>query len=234
MRSDVQAVLVALAAVWVAGCASGLEGAVRSQAAIDLVCPERQVSVRGLRGDEYVRDFEVEGCGRRARYQGACSVVGSCTAYRAKQRGEPTSGEAPTAEVPEPPPPLVVVTPDGNTLIAEAEREVAVEPEPEEVEREDAEAAVAREVAAPSGEARAVTLRNACPRTVALFVGAKPGAEDGRYMSLGSNSSISPKLRTGELLWLLDAEQAGVASVAIAGGTREVEVAEGCAGLTAR
>jgi hypothetical protein len=233
MRSDVHRVLAALAALSTVACAGGLEGAVRTQAAMDLACPEGQMTVRDQRSDNYVRDFEVHGCGKRARYQAACSMVGTCTAYQSKELGEhpQASSDAVTAGVEDlqPAPPLVVVMPDGNTVVAE----VVPPPAPEAAPAVEPAVASASPVV-PSGEARPVTLRNACPRTVSLFVGPQPGAEGGRYMTLGSNSSISPRLQAGEQLWLLDEKQGGTASVSISDGTREVEIAESCGGLTAR
>lgn len=85
-----------------------------------------------------------------------------------------------------------------------------------------------------AGEGATVTLRSACPRTVTLFVGSQPGAEDGLYMTLGAGSSIAPRLATGTSLWLLDARQAGLASVSIDASTREIAIAENCSGLAAR
>src|SRR5687768_8186369 len=72
-----------MALVTASACAGKLDGIVRSQAALDLACPEDQVQISDLRSDNYVRDFSVSGCGRSAHYQAACSMVGSCTAYRA-------------------------------------------------------------------------------------------------------------------------------------------------------
>ncbi len=236
-----------LASLSLLACAGQLEATVRSQAAQDLACPEGQVVVRDLRSDNYVRDFDVSGCGQHAHYQAACSMVGSCTAYRAEELGK---HRVPGSDA------LTVGHDDLRPAESGAEAkpaEVAAAPaEPEvagavAVERDATELGAARLGAAPtevvtatasgpapSGEARAVTLRNACPRTVPLFVGAQPGEEGGRYMTLGAGNTISPKLRAGEQLWLLDNRQAGLVSVSIDGSTREVEIAESCSGLAAR
>ena len=86
----------------------------------------------------------------------------------------------------------------------------------------------------PPAEERTVTLRNNCARRVVFYIGQQPGEGDGRYMTLGSTNMISPRLRLGDLVWLLDEKQVGLTSVAVSGRTSEIEVAESCAGLTPR
>jgi hypothetical protein len=86
----------------------------------------------------------------------------------------------------------------------------------------------------PPAEERTVTLRNNCARRVVFYIGKQPGESDGRYMTVGSTNMISPRLRVGDQVWLLDQQQAGLTSVAVSGRTSDIEVAESCAGLTAR
>jgi hypothetical protein len=223
-------------------CASALADTVRRQAAVDMGCPEGQVVVRDLRSDNYVRDFDVQACGKQAHYQAACSMVGSCTAYQAHELGEhPLAGsDALTAGVEDLQPsaptsvPVVVMAgasePVPMVPVVEASEPTAAPSVTvvNTVETRSAAGPVAADGTVP------VTLRSACPRTVTLFVGAQPGAEDGVYMTLGAGSSIAPKLAVGASLWLLDARRAGVASVSIDASMREVAIAENCGGLAAR
>lgn len=224
-------------------CASALEETVRRQAAVDMRCPEGQVAVRDLRSDNYVRDFDVQACGKQAHYQAACSMVGSCTAYQSRELGaHPLPGsDALTAGVEDLHPPAPVNPP--TIVMAGASEPIpmvpVVEAEPEPTLTPGTVTVVNTvETRSAGGGAvggeQVVTLRSACPRTVTLFVGAQPGAEDGVYMTLGAGSSIAPKLATGASLWLLDGKQAGVASVSIDASMREVAIAENCGGLAAR
>lgn len=222
-------------------CASALADTVRRQAAVDMGCPEGQVSVRDLRSDNYVRDFDVQACGKQAHYQAACSMVGSCTAYQAHELGEhPLAGsDALTAGVEDLQPSAPTSVP--VVVMAGASEPVPMVPVVEASEPAGPSVTVVNTVetrsaagAVAADGAVQVTLRSACPRTVTLFVGSQPGAEDGVYMTLGAGSSIAPKLAVGASLWLLDARRAGVASVSIDASMREVAIAENCGGLAAR
>lgn len=231
-----------------AACAGKLDGIVRSQAALDLACPEDQVRVSDLRSDNYVRDFTVSGCGRNAHYQAACSMVGSCTAYRA---GEIAADSLPAGDA------LTVGTDDlqpaaapapapaeaGNTTVV-GEAALPTDAPSEEPTVSVSESVTSSVVAAtpepapkpaPSyGPPQTVTLRNECPRTVTMFIGEQPGESGGRYMTLGSTNMIGPSLRSGEQVWLLDSKQAALTSVSVATNTREIVIAESCSGLAAR
>lgn len=237
-RSAFMLVFAALIGI---SCASALEETVRRQAAVDMGCPEGQVAVRDLRSDNYVRDFNVQACGRQAHYQAACSMVGSCTAYQARELGEhPLPGtDALTAGVEDLHPSAPTSVP--TVIMAGSAEPIpmvpVVEPEPERA----ASVTVVNTVetrgtgaAAGDGNEQVVTLRSGCPRTVTLFVGAEPGAEGGVYMTLGAGSTIAPRVATGTSLWLLDAKQAGIASVSLDASMREVTIAENCGGLAAR
>ncbi|MBK9758200.1 MAG: hypothetical protein IPO88_32730 [Nannocystis sp.] len=255
MSRNVPGVLVVAWALSLAGCASALEETVRRQAAVDMSCPEGQVAVRDLRSDNYVRDFSVSACGKQAHYQAACSMVGSCTAYQSRELGEhPLAGsQALTAGVEDLQaapvnPPTIVMAGASEAVpmvpVVEAAPVVPVVAAPTVAGENGASEVVAgssvtvvNSVAThgvAAGEGATVTLRSACPRTVTLFVGSQPGAEDGLYMTLGAGSSIAPKLATGTSLWLLDARRAGLASVSIDASTREIAIAENCSGLAAR
>ena len=242
-----------LAAVLMA-CGSQLAGVVRSQAALDLGCPEDQVEVTDLRSGNSVRDFSVAGCGRQEHYQAACNMTGGCQAYRPGEaaRYPVPASEGLTAGADDLKPgddreasDATTVVGDGSTPAAEGGEQpkkvvaagagatpgeamaLASELSPAGTPSESAETRL------PPTEERTVTIRNNCSRRVVLYVGKQPG-EGGRYMTLGSTNMISPRLRLGDQVWLLDEREAGLASVSIAGSADEIEIAENCAGLSAR
>lgn len=224
VRRSVLALLV-IASVTPA-CAGRLEDVIRAQAAGDLSCPESQVSVRGrARGGE-VRNYAVTACGRERDYQAACNSLGTCVAYPVGEQDAASPGSA--------------------DLWADRDRPelAAAQPEPAEASA-SLEVAAASEVAAepevpavgsggPQGEARVVTLRNECERTVALFIGEDPATGAGRYTSLGSTNMATLRLRPGEPVWLLDAKGAGLTSIGAAGSIEEIAVLPGCEGFSAR
>ena len=224
------------------GCGSQLAGVVRSQAAVDLGCPEDQVEVVNLRSGNSVRDFSVRGCGRQEHYQAACNMTGSCQAYRPGEaaRNPVPASEALTAGADDLGPADEGVTTVAGDAPGAADGAVAASAEVGNEAAEAGELAPAGtpstpgETRLPPTEERAVTIRNNCGHRVVMYVGKQPGG-DGRYMTLGSTNMITPRMRLGDQVWLLDDEQqAGLASVSIAGPTSEVEIAESCAGLTAR
>lgn len=243
-------------AVVASACAGKLDGVVRSQAAFDLSCPEDQVVISDLRSDSSVRDYSASGCGRQVHYQAACSTAGTCTAYRAGEIADdplPASDALtvgpddlqPTPTVSQPA--AAEAKPEDPTTSAVAAAEVAAraaaaEPvivdQPPETITETAQGPVEPAKPPPPaivlGAPHSVTLRNDCPATVTFFIGEKPGESAGRYMRLGSTSMSGPTLRSGEQVWLLDAKQTGLTSVSIADSTREIVVAESCAGLVSR
>jgi hypothetical protein len=206
------------------GCAGSLEDVVRLQAAHDLRCPEDQVAVRDLRSRNYVRDYEVQACGRAAHYQAACSMVGSCVAYEPRDVEE----DARTAS--------------GRTYRTEevhgGDPSMGVE-YTQVVERPVAEPAAAPApapvvVAPPGPDALELTLRNACTATVTVFVGEAPNQGGGRYMTLASTNMTTLRVRPEEKVWLVDASGHGLAGVTVDASMRELEVSPGCTGLSAR
>ena len=238
-----------LASAAPAACGSTLTGIVRSRAAGDLDCPENRVAVQDLRTGDAVRDFSASGCGRQERYQAACDPGGSCQVFRPGEaaRYPALPGATPPADAEEPKP----ADEGATTVIAEAPPEAEVEEaaaslaagdeaargEAMAIEKELPPAGTPSTAPAsklPPGEERTVTLRNNCARRVVFYIGEQPGEGDGRYMTVGSTNMISPRLRVGELVWLLDEHQAGLTSVTVAGRTSDIEVAASCAALTAR
>lgn len=216
------ALLVMLAAPL--ACASRLEQVVRIQAAQDLRCPPDAVDVRDLHTRNYARDFEVSGCGQAVHYQAACNMTGSCVAYRPADlvRDEKGASAGLTAG------PDDLAPEEGAEAAADGEGEAAA------AGGEGEAAATVPVAAVVEGEARAVTLRNGCERTVALFIGARPQQSTGRYMTLGSTNMVTLRVQAGESVWLLDADGGGVTSVSVDRGSSEIAVADGCDGLSAR
>ena len=77
-----------------------------------------------------------------------------------------------------------------------------------------------------------VTLRNSCRDTVKVFYGDKPKFGSGTYSTLSSNSVTSKQFRAGDMIWIVDDSQQGLASATISAGMNTVEVTSGCTGLT--
>jgi len=167
-----------------------------------------------------VRNYAVTACGRERDYQAACNSLGTCVAYPVGEQDAASPGSAD-----------LWADRDGPEL-------AAAQPEPEEasaVSQVSAEPEVpAVGSGEPQGEARAVTLRNECERTVALFIGEDPATGAGRYTSLGSTNTATLRLRPGEPVWLLDAKGAGLTSIGAAGSIEEIAVLPGCEGFSAR
>jgi hypothetical protein len=238
--------------VFGSACAGRLEEVIRGQAAGDLSCPESQVTVSGRSGGGGVRNYVVSACGRERSYQAACNSLGTCVAYPVRGRAEASpGGEDLWADAREPASTAAAEPgPEDTTLLAPlaAARAEALEVEgsPSDVpdggsqtgvpggeEPVPVDVPVVRSAEAP-GEPRAVTLRNECERTVALFIGADPATGAGRYTSLGSMNTATLRLRPGEPVWLLDVKGAGLTSIGVTGEVEEIAVLAGCEGLAAR
>ena len=233
MSASVHCSALALVALALApACAGRLEDVIRGQAAGDLGCPEGQVTVSGRSGSADLRSYVVSACGQERSYQAACNSLGTCVAYPV--RGRDDAGSREREDLWADPPSGTeaeerALSPSDPLVIPEVGRpESASVPEPE------AEPAPVEPPVAVWGEPRAVTLRNECERTVALFIGEDPASGAGRYTSLGSTNTATLRLRTGEPVWLLDPKGAGMTSIAVADGVDEIAVLEGCGGFVAR
>jgi hypothetical protein len=79
-----------------------------------------------------------------------------------------------------------------------------------------------------------VTIRSSCSKTVRVFFGIKPKFGSGTTSSISSNSSTSHSFAPGDMMWLVDAADNGVASVTVATGMREIQVGSNCTSLAAR
>lgn len=238
-----RSLLASLALVSVVpACAGRLEDVIRGQAAGDLSCPEGQVTVRGRSGGGGVRNYVVSACGRERSYQAACNSLGTCVAYPVRDRADasPQGNEDLWADPPADT--AAAAPPEDEALswtapLAAAEAEASASAASQAAEQEPAEEKPAEPPAravVSMGEPRAVTLRNECERTVALFIGEDPATGAGRYTSLGSMNTAMLRLRQGEPVWLLDANGAGVTSIGVEGSVEEIAVLEGCGRFVAR
>ncbi len=233
-------------------CAGRLVDVIRVQAAGDLSCPEEQVIVRGRAGGP---GYAVTACGRERSYQTACNSLGTCVAYPVGEQAGSSGATGredlwadraaqpePAADVPELDVPLVAGATADLSAVARAlgtsdgpgaSDGPGTSDGPGASDGPGTSDGPAAAVAGPLGEARAVTLRNDCERTVALFIGEDPASGAGRYTSLGSMNTATMRLRPGEPVWLLDAKGVGLTSIGVDGDTREIAVLAGCGGLSA-
>jgi len=76
-----------------------------------------------------------------------------------------------------------------------------------------------------------VTLRNSCRDTVKVFYGNKPKFGSGTYSTLSSNSVSSKQFRPGDMVWIVDDSENGIASATVDDRTRSIEVDSSCTGF---
>jgi hypothetical protein len=89
--------------------------------------------------------------------------------------------------------------------------------------------------AAASGPSTvSVEIRNSCGKTVRVFFGEKPKFGSGTYSTADSNSVSSHTFKPGDLFWIVDDSENGVASVSVKDATREIEITGDCHELAAR
>lgn len=86
--------------------------------------------------------------------------------------------------------------------------------------------------AAPSSVS--VTIRNTCGKTVKVFFGNKPKFGSGTYSTASSNSVQSHTFRPGDLFWIVDQSENGVANVEVKDSTKEIEIRGSCTELAQR
>ena len=93
----------------------------------------------------------------------------------------------------------------------------------------------AAESAALAGPARVlVTLTNRCSQTVRVCFGEHPKFRCDPAAPLPGNLVTSYTFEPGDLIWVIDTANNGLASTSISAGTREVEITSACTGLSAR
>ncbi len=78
-----------------------------------------------------------------------------------------------------------------------------------------------------------VDIRSDCPKTVKVFYGDKPKFGSGTYSSVESNSVSSHQFQSGDMFWIVDDSQNGVASVTAKPGMSEIKVTSDCTHLSA-
>lgn len=79
-----------------------------------------------------------------------------------------------------------------------------------------------------------VTLRSSCSSTVRIFFGQKPKFGSGTYSTLSGNSRTNHQFRPGDMVWIVDQSDNGVASATVDDRTSEIEVTSSCTGFSVR
>lgn len=243
VRRSVSVLLVSAATA--VACAGRIENVIRAQAAMDLSCPEGQITVRAQGSRTAMRKYAVTACGREHSYQAACNSLGTCVAYPVGGQARGNSGAQRFdlwADKDAPPAPAPAAAPEAEaegvvTPAVAAELLMGADVPATDVpatELPATEVPAAEVVRAPLGEPRVVTLRNDCEWTVALFIGEDPVVGAGRYTSLGSMNTATLRLRQGEPVWLIDKAGVGLTSIVVAREVEEIAVVEGCGGFSAR
>ena len=75
-----------------------------------------------------------------------------------------------------------------------------------------------------------ISLKNNCKEKVRLFFGDKPKFGSGTYSSLGSNTRTNKRMQTGDMIWIVDESDNGVASYTVSENSRDVEITASCLG----
>lgn len=86
---------------------------------------------------------------------------------------------------------------------------------------------------APAGPV-SVSIRSSCPKTVDVFFGKKPGFSSGTFSSIESSSVSDHSFQPGDMMWIVDGDQNGLASATVSPTTTEIEVTRSCTGLIMR
>ena len=73
-----------------------------------------------------------------------------------------------------------------------------------------------------------VSLKNDCSETVKLFFGDKPKFGSGRYSSIGSNTRTSQQMQEGDMVWIVDDGQNGIASHTVTSASRDLRIGSDC------
>jgi hypothetical protein len=86
--------------------------------------------------------------------------------------------------------------------------------------------------AAPSGPV-SVDIHSACPTEVKVFYGPDPGYS-GTSSSVESNSIESKSFQPGDKMWIIDAEEHGLTSIAVQPGMTRIDIGADCRSLNAQ
>lgn len=191
-----------------------MESAVRRQAANDFQCDQDKINVKQQVSMGYMANYDAEGCGKQAAYQGTCSLF-ACTASQPQlASAAPPAGDGGGGDISGPPsdqgssnPPPSFDSPSS-----------ANNPAP----------------AAPSGpKVVSVNIRSSCSKTVKVFYGDKPKFGSGTTSSVSSNSVSSKQMQSGDMIWVVDDSDNGLGSVTIGDSTRGVEIGSDCTSIRA-
>jgi hypothetical protein len=81
-----------------------------------------------------------------------------------------------------------------------------------------------------------VEVHSDCPQTLPLFIGEKPKFGSGTKTSIGSNTTTTfPRKADGTaMIWIIDEQENGVASVDVTPQTKRVEIGRDCKAISAR
>lgn len=97
------------------------------------------------------------------------------------------------------------------------------------------------EPAKPAAEAKpsapmtvSVSIRSACPKTAKVFYGDKPKYGSGTSSTVSSNSVSNKTFRPGDMMWVVDEKDEGLASVKVVDGMKEVEIGSDCKSIKSR
>lgn len=103
--------------------------------------------------------------------------------------------------------------------------------------RAESQAAAGRQssgASSPGGGTYSLSLKNECPKTVRLFFGQKPKFGSGTTSSIGANTLQSKSGSVGDLIWIVDASDNGVASYSPRAGSQSVVITSSCTGFAQR
>lgn len=88
---------------------------------------------------------------------------------------------------------------------------------------------------APSGPTTvSVSIRSACAKTVKVFYGDKPKFGSGTSSTVSSNSVSNKTFKPGDMMWVVDDKDEGLASVKIEDKTKELEIGSDCKSIKAK
>jgi len=79
-----------------------------------------------------------------------------------------------------------------------------------------------------------VSIRSACPKTAKVFYGDKPKFGSGTSSTVSSNSVSNKTFRTGDMMWVVDEKDEGLASVKVVDGMKELEIGSDCKSIKSK
>ena len=79
-----------------------------------------------------------------------------------------------------------------------------------------------------------VTIHSDCANTVKVFYGDKPKFGSGTYSTISSHSSESHPFKPGDMVWIVDDAENGLASTTIGPGMGEINIGATCTSFVAR